>query len=101
MRFKCHTCKSIVDTDPKKPCPSCGDNHLEKMCSEDHLCTCAVEISDGARYCETCGQPVCACGSHDVVVISRVTGYLSDVDGWNKAKRQELKDRVRYTAGLN
>jgi anaerobic ribonucleoside-triphosphate reductase len=29
--------------------------------------------------------------------ISRVTGYLQDVAGWNAGKQQELKDRVRYS----
>ena len=37
------------------------------------------------------------CGSHDVVQISRVTGYLQEVSGWNAGKQQELKDRARYT----
>jgi anaerobic ribonucleoside-triphosphate reductase len=29
--------------------------------------------------------------------VSRVTGYLADVAGWNQGKQQELKDRSRYT----
>ena len=45
-----------------------------------------------------CGKPVCPeCGSHDVVQVSRVTGYLQDVSGWNAGKQQELKDRTRYS----
>ena len=36
------------------------------------------------------------CGSDDVDHISRITGYLQAVSGWNSAKRQELKDRKRY-----
>jgi ribonucleoside-triphosphate reductase len=36
------------------------------------------------------------CGSKDVDHISRITGYLQAVSGWNSAKRQELKDRQRY-----
>lgn len=36
------------------------------------------------------------CGSEDVDHISRITGYLQAVSGWNSAKRQELKDRKRY-----
>jgi anaerobic ribonucleoside-triphosphate reductase len=31
------------------------------------------------------------------VQVSRVTGYLQDVSGWNAGKRQELKDRMRYS----
>ena len=37
-----------------------------------------------------------SCGSDDVDHISRITGYLQAVSGWNSAKRQELKDRKRY-----
>lgn len=37
-----------------------------------------------------------SCGSSDVDHISRITGYLQAVSGWNSAKRQELKDRKRY-----
>ncbi len=36
------------------------------------------------------------CGSEDIEHISRITGYLQAVSGWNGAKRQELKDRKRY-----
>ncbi|NMC10158.1 MAG: anaerobic ribonucleoside-triphosphate reductase [Methanothrix sp.] len=37
-----------------------------------------------------------SCGSSEVDHISRITGYLQAVSGWNSAKRQELKDRKRY-----
>ena len=37
-----------------------------------------------------------SCGSEDVDHISRITGYLQAVSGWNSAKRQELLDRKRY-----
>jgi len=30
--------------------------------------------------------------------MSRVTGYMQAVSGWNEAKKQELKDRKRYNA---
>jgi anaerobic ribonucleoside-triphosphate reductase len=36
------------------------------------------------------------CGSSDVDHISRITGYLQAVSGWNNAKKQELLDRRRY-----
>jgi len=36
------------------------------------------------------------CGSENVDHISRITGYLQAVSGWNSAKRQELKDRKKY-----
>ena len=36
------------------------------------------------------------CGSNEVQHLSRITGYLQSVEGWNKGKRQELLDRKRY-----
>lgn len=39
------------------------------------------------------------CSSEDVEHLSRVTGYIQAVDGWNNGKKQELKDRRRYEAG--
>jgi|GEM_PF-1746838 len=33
------------------------------------------------------------CGSHNVELVTRVTGYFSKVGGWNKGKLAELKDR--------
>jgi anaerobic ribonucleoside-triphosphate reductase len=95
MRYKCHTCHSIFESD-KEIC-DCGETVLERMCVEDRLCTCMVDQSTGLTKCPTCGQYTCPCGSHDVVVISRVTGYLSDAAGWNAGKRQELKDRQRVS----
>ncbi len=93
-RYKCHTCHLIVD---EVPCPVCKATDLEIMCPLD-TCNCTHEISSKVEYCPLCGEPVCPeCGSHDVVQISRVTGYLQDVSGWNAGKQQELKDRQRYT----
>jgi anaerobic ribonucleoside-triphosphate reductase len=67
------------------------------MCPLDH-CHCTHEIISGIEYCPLCGKAVCPeCGSHDVTQISRVTGYLQDVSGWNASKQQELKDRMRYS----
>jgi len=92
-RYKCFTCHSIVDS---TPCPKCGEARLQILCPLDH-CQCSHEIITRIEYCPLCGSPVCPdCGSHDVVQISRVTGYLQDVSGWNAGKQQELKDRVRY-----
>jgi anaerobic ribonucleoside-triphosphate reductase len=92
-RYKCHTCQHVVMS---TPCPFCGETHLEVMCPLDH-CDCSHDVISGIEYCPLCGAAVCPhCGSHDVVQISRVTGYLQDVSGWNAGKQQELKDRVRY-----
>ncbi|KXS44656.1 MAG: anaerobic ribonucleoside-triphosphate reductase [Methanolobus sp. T82-4] len=38
------------------------------------------------------------CGSEDVEQLSRVTGYVQAVNGWNNAKKQELADRMRYSS---
>jgi ribonucleoside-triphosphate reductase len=37
------------------------------------------------------------CGSTNVRHWSRITGYYTDVTGWNEGKFQELKDRYRVT----
>ena len=39
------------------------------------------------------------CGSNNVEQLSRVTGYVQAVSGWNEAKKQELRDRKRYGVG--
>lgn len=93
-KYKCYTCHVIVD---EPICPICGDEHLQVMCPLDHA-ECSHDISAHIEYCPLCAEAVCPiCGSHDVVQISRVTGYLQDVSGWNAGKQQELKDRQRYT----
>ena len=79
------------------PVPTAARRTLKLMCPLDH-CHCNHEIISGIEYCPLCGQAVCPeCGSHDVVQVSRVTGYLQDVSGWNAGKQQELKDRMRYS----
>jgi len=78
-------------------CPECGSDNVVAMCVKDHLCTCPEDVHSGIRYCPVCGAMVCPCGCHDVSGVSRVTGYLSDVDGWNNGKKAELRDRNRYT----
>lgn len=103
QKYKCHTCHHILYESELvgdgKVCPECGEkfSHLEKMCRLDH-CHCSHEVVTKIAYCPECHQPICPeCGSHDVVQVSRVTGYLQDVSGWNAGKQQELKDRRRLT----
>jgi hypothetical protein len=94
--YKCHTCYNIVD---KSPCPNCNEKQLAIMCPLDH-CHCSHDIMTALAHCPLCGEPICPeCGCHDVSQVSRVTGYLADVGGFNAGKRQELKDRTRYTIG--
>lgn len=55
------------------------------------------QVNSGISNCPICSMPYCnRCGSHSVQQISRVTGYISSVSGWNEAKIQELEDRKRY-----
>lgn len=96
--FDCHLHFSLPKDEKEPKCPECGSTHINKRCPADPEggCTCSSEVISGVKYCDVCGKPVCpACGCHDVVQVSRVTGYLSEVSGWNNAKQQELKDRVR------
>jgi ribonucleoside-triphosphate reductase len=61
-----------------------------------------LTISPEFTMCNTCGQmtphltDTCAyCESHDVVGITRIVGYFSRINNWNKSKLGELKDRHR------
>jgi hypothetical protein len=100
-RYKCHVCYHVryedeVEQSPtgKLLCIVCKSPVFE-MCPLDHT-HCSHSIESGLAYCPICGVAVCpSCGSHDVEQVSRVTGYLASVNGWNNAKAQELKDRVR------
>lgn len=60
------------------------------------------DVRPGTKDCKLCGKPLCpVCGNHNVSQVSRVTGYMSDVGGWNEAKKQELKDRKKYNIEVN
>jgi anaerobic ribonucleoside-triphosphate reductase len=62
-----------------------------------------ITISPEFTYCQHCGhqsrglQETCAqCGSHDVFGLTRVVGYFSKIQNWNKSKRYgELVNRHR------
>ncbi|MHC1585870.1 MAG: anaerobic ribonucleoside-triphosphate reductase, partial [Candidatus Syntropharchaeia archaeon] len=59
-----------------------------KQCTQTH---------GGTARCPICGGYMCPeCHNHNVEIISRVTGYLQAVSGWNLAKQQEFEDRKRY-----
>jgi hypothetical protein len=96
-KYKCLNCLVIMPEDcldEDKLCPICRTPPV-LMCEVDHACRCWEPVNSGVHYCPICGKPTCPCGDHDVGVVSRVTGYLSDVGGWNNSKKQELKDRHR------
>jgi anaerobic ribonucleoside-triphosphate reductase len=98
QKYKCHTCHIVINESDLigGNCPKCESNFaLKPMCENDTL-ACEHDIVDGLAYCPECGEPCCPeCGCHDVSQISRVTGYLQEVSGWNAGKQQELKDRHR------
>jgi DNA-directed RNA polymerase subunit RPC12/RpoP len=101
QKYSCYTCHCHFELDiaDKKPkCPECGEIYIQKRCAADPFrgCHCALTVNAGIKYCDVCGKVVCpTCGDHDVLVLSRVTGYLQDVSGWNAGKQQELRDRFR------
>lgn len=101
QKYKCHVCKLVIVEEDLEDgnCPVCG-RVPNKMCEQDHL-GCGHDVTSGVMFCEKCGEPVCPeCGCHDVAQLSRVTGYLQEVSGWNSGKLQELKDRHRYDVAI-
>ncbi len=97
MRYKCSRCFLVFDNDTSV-CPVCNQgDQVSEMCKNDH-CHCSHDITESLAYCPECGAAMCPeCGSHDVAQISRITGYMGDVAGFNEGKKAELKDRTRYT----
>jgi hypothetical protein len=103
--WKCNACKLMnIPQTALRPngkgtpelCPDCGAPAIIQ-CNKDKVCRCGREIHGGIKFCPVCGNPICpGCGSHDVLSISRITGYMQDVAGWNAGKAQELKERKRY-----
>lgn len=96
MKYKCNFCKLILQDDDLKTgnCPECA-GQVSEMCENDNH-TCVHDVTETLAYCSICGEPVCPiCNCHDVSQISRVTGYMADVSGFNEGKKQELKDRHR------
>jgi len=58
---------------------------------------CKNEMVSLTAQCVLCGNPVCPdCMNHNVDQLSRVTGYMAPVSGWNASKKQEFKDRIRH-----
>jgi len=97
---KCLDCFLGYFPDENETCPDCGSSNLELHCEKDVPCHCALQIHETVKICDVCGEPVCPeCGCHDVVAISRITGYMSELGGWGLGKRQEFIDRQRYSIG--
>jgi len=56
-----------------------------------------LDVHAGISMCPICDNGMCnICKNHNVQQISRVTGYMSVVSGFNEGKKQELRDRKRY-----
>ena len=96
IRYKCPVCGLFGFTE--KICPECGEQHAIIMtCPVDHA-HCGHDFTDKVMECPICGQFICSvCGCHDVAVLTRITGYINDVNGFNAGKRQEVRDRHRVS----
>ena len=103
VQYKCMNCfLGYVEEECVKEgkCPECGSTNLEKHCELDRPCRCGVAVHDTITLCPKCDQPMCPeCGCHDVVGISRITGYMSEYGGWTNSKKAEFKDRQRVNIG--
>jgi len=56
------------------------------------MTVCLDDYTVSGGILDTCP----ACGGKNIEYLSRVTGYLQAVSGWNEAKKEELRNRHRY-----
>jgi len=82
----------------KKPSAASIQNLIKKTW-ENTQCA-QLTISPEFTICEDCSKEArglkshCpSCGSNHVYGITRIVGYYSRIDNWNKSKQGELKDR--------
>jgi anaerobic ribonucleoside-triphosphate reductase len=71
----------------------CRNSQIGYFSYTKDLTVCSTCQSTVAGMLNTCPT----CGSINVRHWSRITGYYTDVTGWNEGKRQELLDRYRIT----
>ena len=71
----------------------CRNSQIGYFSYTKDLTVCSSCQSTVAGMLNTCPT----CGSTNVRHWSRITGYYTDVTGWNEGKRQELLDRYRVT----
>lgn len=118
--YSCLHCRYIFDPRPitdsewiitggiNKSCPICKTENIELLCKVDlysyylkdnNLVDCRKEeLIPGVEICPVCNRAICPqCFNHSTVALSRVTGYLQDINGWNEGKKQEILDRKRYS----
>lgn len=87
VAWKEETGEDFSEVDPLK-CP------VHQYAMQKGRC---LGVTGHTELCPVCDKPMCpTCGSHCVDQISRVTGYMQAVSGWNAAKKQEYKDRMRH-----
>jgi len=56
------------------------------------MTVCLDDYTVSGGILDTCPS----CGGINIEYLSRVTGYLQAVSGWNEAKKEELRNRHRY-----
>jgi ribonucleoside-triphosphate reductase len=71
----------------------CRNSQIGYFSYTKDLTVCSKCQHTSAGMLKTCPS----CGSESVRWWSRITGYYTDVTGWNEGKRQELMDRYRVT----
>ncbi len=83
-----------------KPDPASIANFVIKTFK--HTDNAQIAFSPEFTSCNDCGkitrglQETCQhCSSENIEGITRITGYFSKINGWNKGKLAELKDRHR------
>ena len=83
--YKCYNCFTILSGKSLKnnKCPVCGENvTITQMCPLDHN-HCSHYITTTIEYCPVCAEAICpVCGDHNVMQVSRITGYMQDVSGF-------------------
>jgi len=102
---QCFDCRCVHN---KEICPECKSNKNITLCSKqaEHIfkkirkeIPMHDEVVSGIMFCNVCKKPICpfpGCSNHDVISLSRITGYISSISGWGEGKLAELKDRKRY-----
>jgi len=71
----------------------CRNSQIGYFSYTKDLTVCSSCQSTGTGMLDACPK----CGSTNVRHWSRITGYYTDVTGWNEGKRQELRDRYRVS----
>lgn len=74
-------------------CSVCGRalGHKEGLISSTNVLVCSDICKE--RYLDTLPGK----GKGQLTVFSRVTGYITPVQAWNKGKLQEYRDRKKYS----